>query len=165
MSIRYMPYESPIGTLHIFSLDEYIIRLDFAQSEERQQWFDKYFTNVAVEQGSCYVLKHMQRELDEYFAGHRKMFAVPYRLHGTDYRRGIWTLLEKIPYGQTITYGELARRSGHEKASRAVGGANHHNPISIVVPCHRVVGVNKSLTGYGGGLEKKEYLLKLEGSL
>ena len=105
------------------------------------------------------------RQLAEYFAGARRVFDLPLHPAGTAFRMKVWAELRKIPYGQTITYGELARRVGNGKAARAVGGANHHNPISIIIPCHRVIGADGSLTGYGGGLAMKEALLRLEGRL
>ena len=102
------------------------------------------------------------RQLDEYFAGRRTSFDVPVTLRGTDFQRGVWAALREIPYGQTVSYGQLADRLGHPTASRAVGLANGKNPISIIVPCHRVVGADGGLTGYGGGLERKQFLLDFE---
>ena len=100
--------------------------------------------------------------LDEYFAGKRTSFDLPLEPEGTPYRKKVWQVLTEIPYGQTMTYGEIARRTGNPQASRAVGGANHHNPIPIVIPCHRVIGAGGKLTGYAGGLPRKEFLLALE---
>jgi methylated-DNA-[protein]-cysteine S-methyltransferase len=109
------------------------------------------------------VLDLCQQELADYFAGKLKKFTVPLNPpQSTPFRMKVWDVLKTIPYGKTITYKELAVRIGNPKAIRAVGGANHHNPISIIVPCHRVIGANGSLTGFGGGLNAKEYLLKLE---
>ncbi len=104
-------------------------------------------------------------QLGAYFAGELKEFDLPLLLEGTEFQRKVWEALCGIPYGVTTSYGELARRLGEPQASRAVGLANGSNPISIVVPCHRVIGANGSLTGYGGGLERKEWLLKHEGAL
>lgn len=109
------------------------------------------------------VLRETQRQLEAYFSGTLREFDVPLRLEGTPFRLRVWEQLRKIPYGQVISYGELARRVGRPSASRAVGGANHHNPISIIVPCHRVIAASGSLCGYGGGLELKRTLLRLEG--
>ena len=86
-------------------------------------------------------------------------------MHGTDFERSVWAELERIPYGQTTSYGEIARRIGRPDRARAVGAANGRNPISVVVPCHRVIGADGSLTGYGGGLERKRFLLELEGGV
>lgn len=111
------------------------------------------------------LLADCARQLAEYFSGTRRVFDLPLHPVGTAFRMKVWSELQQIPYGQTITYGELARRVGNARGSRAVGGANHHNPISIIIPCHRVIGADGSLTGYGGGLDMKEALLRLEGSL
>ena len=112
--------------------------------------------------GSNQILDQAEAELKEYFAGERKEFTVPVRLMGTDFQKKVWAALAEIPYGGTATYGEIAARIGSPKACRAVGTANHHNPVPIIVPCHRVIGAGGSLTGYGGGLEVKAYLLTLE---
>lgn len=110
----------------------------------------------------CPLLERGAEELREYFAGERRSFDLPLSPAGTDFQRLVWDALLTIPYGQTVSYGQLARRIGRPNACRAVGMANHRNPISILVPCHRVVGADGSLTGYGGGLEKKRFLLELE---
>ena len=112
--------------------------------------------------GSDQILDQAEAELKEYFAGERKEFTVPVRLTGTEFQKKVWAALAEIPYGRTATYGEIAARIGKPKACRAVGTANHHNPVPIIVPCHRVIGAGGSLTGYGGGLEVKAYLLTLE---
>ena len=104
----------------------------------------------------------VKAQLAEYFAGERTEFDVPLALKGTTFQRVVWAHLRDIPYGATISYGELAKRIKEPKASRAVGAANGKNPISIIVPCHRVIGANGKLTGYGGGLPNKKILLDLE---
>ena len=103
-------------------------------------------------------------ELEEYFAGRRRQFDLPLAPQGTAFQVRVWRALGDIPYGQTISYGELARRIGHPRASRAVGLANGANPLPILVPCHRVIGANGALTGFGGGLPVKRALLALEGA-
>jgi methylated-DNA-[protein]-cysteine S-methyltransferase len=103
------------------------------------------------------------RQVQEYFRGERKDFDLPLRSRGTNFQQRVWSELRRIPYGETISYGELARRLGNPAAVRAVGRANGRNPISIVVPCHRVIGANGTLTGYGGGIERKAHLLAHEG--
>lgn len=103
------------------------------------------------------------RQLDEYFAGRRKVFDFPYRLHGTPFQEKVWEALREIPYGETRSYKDIAEAIGQPKAFRAVGMANHANPIFIVIPCHRVIGTSGALVGYGGGLEMKKALLELEG--
>lgn len=108
------------------------------------------------------LIKETKRQLDEYFAGKRKEFDIPTRLEGTEFQKRVWEELRKIPYGKTVTYKDIAEAVGCQKGFRAVGLANNRNPISIIYPCHRVIGSNGSLTGYGGGLDVKEKLLELE---
>jgi methylated-DNA-[protein]-cysteine S-methyltransferase len=111
------------------------------------------------------LLSHIRQcitELNEYFAGVRRDFTIPIRQDGTEFQQKVWLQLLKIPYGTTISYLELARRLGNSKLTRAVGGANHRNKLWIVVPCHRVIGADGSLTGYGGGLDCKQWLLQHE---
>jgi methylated-DNA-[protein]-cysteine S-methyltransferase len=104
-------------------------------------------------------------QLGEYFEGRRTSFDVPLALQGTQFQRRVWDALREIPYGETTSYGELARRLGSPRAMRAVGLANGRNPIAVIVPCHRVIGADGTLTGYGGGLERKRLLLELESRL
>jgi methylated-DNA-[protein]-cysteine S-methyltransferase len=108
------------------------------------------------------LLEPARRQLIEYFAGERTEFDLPLRPHGAQFQLDVWEALLKIPYGETASYGEIAREIGHPTAFRAVGAANGQNPIAIIVPCHRVIGSNGSLTGYGGGLPTKRALLDLE---
>jgi methylated-DNA-[protein]-cysteine S-methyltransferase len=108
------------------------------------------------------IFDRTRAQLEEYFAGTRREFDLPLAFRGTPFQRAVWTALLDIPYGETASYGELAQLLGKPAAARAVGLANGKNPISIVVPCHRVIGSTGSLTGYGGGLERKEYLLGFE---
>src|SRR5215218_1487275 len=108
------------------------------------------------------VLRQAAGQLDKYFVGKRKTFSVPLRLAGTKFQETVWQQITRIPYGQTITYTELAQRVGATDAIRAAGTATGRNPISIIVPCHRVVGKNGTLCGFAGGLDKKTHLLKLE---
>lgn len=110
------------------------------------------------------LLQWTRRELEEYFQGKRKEFSVPLKPDGTEFQKKVWKALTEIPYGETRTYGEVAAAVGNDKASRAVGMANHCNPILVIIPCHRVIGKNGKLTGYAGGLEKKTALLDLERS-
>ena len=108
------------------------------------------------------LLKEAARQLNEYFDGKRRMFDLPICPDGTDFQKSVWNGLLQIPYGETWTYGQMAAFVERPKASRAVGGACHNNPISIVIPCHRVVGATGALTGFGGGIEMKRWLLELE---
>jgi methylated-DNA-[protein]-cysteine S-methyltransferase len=109
------------------------------------------------------LLKTAKREVLEYFAGKRKAFSVPLAPEGTPFQRAVWREIAKVPFGETITYAELARRAGFPGSARAAGAATGRNPIGVIVPCHRIVGTNGSLTGYAGGLPKKKALLALEG--
>jgi methylated-DNA-[protein]-cysteine S-methyltransferase len=106
--------------------------------------------------------EEIREQLDAYFAGELEVFDLPLALHGTEFQLRVWEQLAKIPFGQTISYSELARRLGDPKLVRAVGLANGRNPVSIIIPCHRVIGADGSLVGYGGGLERKKWLLEHE---
>ena len=144
-----MEYKSPLGTLYITADNGFITGI-------------KYVNNSPVVSPHDEVLNLCKAELDAYFAGTLRAFTVPIRAVGTPFRMRVWEELRKIPYGETISYKTLANRINHPSAVRAVGGANHHNPINIIIPCHRVIGANGSLTGYGGGVEKKLFLLEHE---
>lgn len=108
------------------------------------------------------IIKETEKQLNEYFSGKRQVFGLPLNPKGTDFRKKVWEKLKTIPYGETRTYKDIAVMIGNPKASRAVGNANNKNPIGIIIPCHRVIGSNKKLIGYSGGIDKKEKLLKLE---
>lgn len=110
------------------------------------------------------LLERAREQMEGYFAGSLRVFDLPFALDGTDFQRLVWAALCEIPYGTTASYGEIARRIGRPRAVRAVGGANHNNPLAIVVPCHRVIGSDGSLVGYGGGLSVKQWLLDHERS-
>ena len=155
-------YESKIGALMIESGvcpkgGAALKRLDFPGED-----LAKSLPKAAGVSGDP-IMAQCVRELDEYFSGMRKIFDVPLMPEGTPFREKVWAELKRIPYGEAISYAELARRVGNPKASRAVGGANHNNPISIIIPCHRVIASNGSLCGYGGEVWRKEWLLKHEG--
>jgi methylated-DNA-[protein]-cysteine S-methyltransferase len=149
-----MEYVSPIGTLFLAAQDGFITELKFSASAMVQ--------TANPDPQSEAVLALCAKQLDEYFAGKRREFSVKVRATGTPFRELCWEQLQKIPYGETISYKELAKRIGKPAAVRAVGGANHNNPIAIIIPCHRVIGADGSLTGFGGGLEVKKFLLELE---
>ncbi|CAM5531863.1 methylated-DNA--[protein]-cysteine S-methyltransferase [Streptomyces aurantiogriseus] len=147
--------DSPYGPLTLVADDGVLCGLYMTEQRHRppQESFgprDDTFFGAAEEQ------------LEAYFAGELKEFTLELRLHGTPFQRAVWSELRKIPYGETRTYGELAEALGNPTASRAVGLANGKNPVGIIVPCHRVVGASGSLTGYGGGLDRKRRLLNLE---
>lgn len=131
----------------------------------RQELYCLSSTEQAQESWECLetpVLAMVKTQLSEYFAGKRKEFSVPLAPKGTDFQKKVWKELCNIPYGETRTYGQIAAAAGNPKASRAIGMANHNNPITILIPCHRVIGSNGKLTGYAGGLWMKEKLLRLE---
>ncbi len=153
-------YESPLGTLLIaVNESRALVRLDFIDQERSEHWR----AQVGQMQPSTAHCAEVVEQLQEYFAGERKAFTLALAAQGTPFQKQVWDLLLTIPYGVTTSYGDLARRIGTVNASRAVGLANGANPISIIVPCHRVIGANGALTGYGGGLERKRALLVLEG--
>lgn len=111
------------------------------------------------------LIKEAFRQITGYLSGKLRVFDLPLAPHGTEFQKRVWDVLLTIPYGRTLSYSEVAARAGSPRACRAVGMANHNNPVVIVIPCHRVIGKNGSLTGYGGGLDVKEKLLRLEGIL
>jgi len=147
---------SPVGPLFLAASMRGLVRLEF-QSRVRE--LNARTTHL---QESENVLAPYVGELEEYFAGRRREFSGPLDLRGTDFQLQCWRALLDIPYGETRTYRDIARAIGHPRAFRAVGMANNHNPIAIIVPCHRVIASDGSLCGYGGGLEIKRRLLDLE---
>jgi len=145
--------DSPIGPLGLVASDEGLGAVLFHSQGLRAE-------------GRSPVLAEAAAQLDAYFAGELVTFELPLELHGTEFQRRCWLALASIPYGQTVSYGEQARRLGlGGDAARAVGAANGQNPLPIVLPCHRVIGADGSLTGFGGGLETKRFLLEHEGAL
>jgi methylated-DNA-[protein]-cysteine S-methyltransferase len=154
----YTYIDSPIGRLLLRSDGTALTGLYMDSSAHPPRGMDTW-----VEDRNAQPLPDAVRQLDEYFAGRRREFDLPWRLDGTEFQQRVWKTLLEIRYGETWSYGELARRLGNPNASRAVGLANGRNPISIMVPCHRVIGADGSLTGYGGGLERKRWLLAHEG--
>ena len=153
-------YVSPLGAILLASDGAALVGLWF----EGQRHFARGL-GPACERSDLPVLAQAARWLDTYFSGRDPGFTPPLNLRGTAFEKSVWTELAKIPRGQTATYGEIAARLGLPRgAARAVGGAVGRNPVSLIVPCHRVVGANGRLTGYAGGLERKRFLLALEGS-
>jgi len=143
-------YSSPVGVIRITATNEGITGLDFVKKEGTSD------QNIP----SC--LKLCLRQLDEYFAGKRKDFDLNLSVEGTDFQTKVWNKLKQIPYGQTLSYGDIAKRLKKPNASRAVGMANNKNKISIIIPCHRVIGHDGSLTGYASGVWRKKWLLEHE---
>ena len=144
-------FHSPVGVLTLVEANGVLKELRFGERAEAGETLQ-----------ATPLLRKAEAELSEYFAGKRRAFTVPFAPDGTPFQQAVWKALLDIPYGQTATYGEIAKAVGKPKAARAVGMANHQNPLAIFYPCHRVIGANKKLVGYGGGLSTKEYLLVLE---
>ncbi len=143
--------QSPLGSLTLVEEDGALVQLAF----------DGY-TVLESEEVDSPLLREAERQLASYFAGQLQVFSLPLCTRGTPFQEKVWCALQKIPYGETRTYGELAAMIGQPTAARAVGGANHRNPLAIIIPCHRVVAAHGGLGGYGGGLDKKQWLLALE---
>jgi len=142
-------FQSPVGFLILKSDEQAITSVSFSETDIQ-------------EQNSCAILETCKEQLDNYFSGKSFAFDLPLSPEGTEFQQKVWVELLKIPYGETITYMELAVRLGDAKAIRAVGTANGRNPIAIIIPCHRVIGAGNKLTGYAGGIWRKKILLELE---
>lgn len=151
--MNYYTYKTKIGTIIIAEEENKICKIETIREKKE---------SIKGEKKETQLIKEAYRQIDEYLEGKRKEFDLPLLIKGTKFQEKVWNALLTIPYGETRSYGEIAKQIGNEKASRAVGGANHNNPIMIIVPCHRVIGANKKLVGYAGGLDLKETLLKLE---
>ena len=152
-TIYYSRLDSPVGPLLLVVSDRGLVALEFGR-KIRDGWVE------SAEKTAPHA-----RQLKEYFDGRRRCFDLPLDIRGTEFQKRCWQELLKIPYGETRSYADVARAIGNPSAARAVGLANGQNPIAIIVPCHRVIGSDGSLTGYGGGLETKRRLLELEGAL
>lgn len=164
MIIRLQRYHSPCGDLMLGSLEDKLCLCDWA-TETHREVVDKRLQRVLrvrYEENTSDVIQKTIRQLDEYFDGERTVFDIPLLFAGTAFQKEVWSKLLEIPYGKTVSYGELATQLSMPKAVRAVANANGANAISILVPCHRVIGSNHSLTGYAGGLAAKKQLLDLE---
>lgn len=146
-------YQTPIGKIGIAESDNQITDLYFESNTILAEKYNVKETDI---------LKEANKQLQEYFDGKRKDFCLPLAPSGTEFMKAVWNSLNSIPYGETRSYKEIAQSVNKTKAYRAVGLANNRNPIPIFIPCHRVIGKNKKLVGYGGGLEIKKYLLELE---
>ena len=142
-------YESPIGKIKIEVEDRSVIGV--------------YFSDESSEENRNELVDECKKQLEEYFNGKRKSFDLNIKfVKGTEFQLKVWNVLKEIPYGEKVTYKYIAEKINNPKAVRAVGGANNKNPISIIIPCHRVIGVNGKMVGYAEGIDKKEFLLKLE---
>lgn len=163
-TIRIQYYQSPCGKLILGSFEDKLCLCDWV-NEKRREKIDKRLQktlNAYYETGSSEVIMKTVTQLDEYFACKRTTFDIPLLLAGTDFQKAVWQELLNIPYGKTVSYGKLSQRLQHPKAVRAVASANGANSISILIPCHRVIGSNRALIGYAGGLSAKKTLLDLE---
>lgn len=162
--IKMSYYRTPAGDMAIGSYGDKICICDWVAGKRRNETQRRVCRSLGAEcvDGTSRVVEETIRQLDEYFAGERKVFKVPMVFTGTPFQCGVWAELMRIPYGETVSYAELARRIGQPRAVRAVAGANACNPMSVLVPCHRVTGSNNRLGGYGGGLDAKRLLLALE---
>lgn len=158
-TIRYLQMPTPVGPLLLAAGDDGLHLVEFHASRHPHPRADDW------QEGDNAVLAETRRQLDEYFAGDRRSFDLPLAPRGTVFQVQVWNTLATIPYGETISYAQLASRVGKPTAMRAVGAANGRNPLPIVLPCHRVIGADGSLTGFGGGLPTKAFLLHLEGAL
>ena len=146
-------YKSPIGVVEIIGNDEFISSILFLEQEN---------PDYPLSDETPHVLKECYSQLHEYFTGDRTQFTIPYQMAGTDFQNGVWDSLTKVPYGETASYRDIAITLRNEKATRAVGLANGRNRLSIIIPCHRIIGSNGKLTGYAGGLWRKDWLLQHE---
>ncbi len=161
--VAYRYHDSPIGPLLLAASERGLRALYMREHRHVSGTLDAGWRSAAESDGTAVaILQRAGRQLDEYFGGSRTAFDLPLDVEGSAFQRSVWQGLCAIPFGQTISYGELARRIGNARAVRAVGLANGRNPVSIVVPCHRVIGADGSMTGYGGGIERKVFLLALE---
>lgn len=154
----YQQFDSPVGELFLLASSDKLYAVLW-ESTVKQNLADSYILD-----NNNLLLKATIQQLNQYFHKERRQFDLPLSAQGTEFQQQAWKELSTIPYGQTISYGEQARRLGDKNKARAVGLANGCNPLSIVVPCHRVIGANGSLTGFGGGLQNKAFLLSLEAS-
>ena len=164
MSTSFTRIPSPVGELLVTASDSGVTGVYFPTPDRMPKDRAGWVEDDGRGRASAWLTR-ARRQLTEYFAGSRTTFDLPLDPSGTAFQQRVWEALRKIPYGTTTSYGELARRLGNGRATRAVGAANGQNPISIVVPCHRVVGAKGDLTGFGGGLDRKRWLLEHEGAL
>jgi methylated-DNA-[protein]-cysteine S-methyltransferase len=157
MSLAYKMIDSPVGKLKLVASHQGLVAILWQNDKPT-----RVRLNELTEDARHPLLLETERQLGEYFAGKRKTFSVPLDMRGTSFQKNVWHALLAIPFGETRSYGQLAKQLGNPQAVRAVGAANGRNPISIIVPCHRVIGSSGKLTGFGGGLETKAHLLNLE---
>jgi methylated-DNA-[protein]-cysteine S-methyltransferase len=155
LRIYYTEFPSPIGTLRLYGTDVAVVGL----------FTEGHSNRPPIGAGGCLdgsLLRAARTQIEEFFSGRRRLFDVPVELEGTPFQKRVWRELLAIPYGKTSNYGAVAARIGAPRAARAVGAANRCNPLSILIPCHRVIAASGAISGYGGGVERKRFLLALE---
>ncbi|QHS50662.1 methylated-DNA--[protein]-cysteine S-methyltransferase [Edaphobacter sp. 12200R-103] len=157
MSLSYKEIDSPVGKLKLVASAKGLVAILWHNDRPKRVPLGEM-----VEEPGQKVLVETEKQLTEYFAGERREFELPLDMRGTQFQKDVWDALVGIPFGETRSYGDLARQLGNPAASRAVGAANGKNPISIVVPCHRVIGSSGKLTGFAGGMDIKAHLLAME---
>ena len=165
MTTAYLTMPSPVGELLLTAVEEGLTSVWFEEHRHGGSVRAEWQRAETVGESAARALRAAREQLDAYFAGERTTFDLPLAATGTPFQERVWGALRTIPFGHTMSYGELAVRLGEPKAVRAVGSANGRNPISIIVPCHRVIGASGALTGFGGGIERKRWLLEHEGAL
>ena len=157
MQLVYMYMESPVGALKLVAHDHALVAVMWDNEDHKRVRLAELIENIQHP-----MLLKVKQQLEQYFAGQRQQFNLPLDFQGTDFQQQVWRALLTIPYGETRSYKDIALQIGNEKAVRAVGAANGRNPISIIAPCHRVIGSGGALVGFAGGLDKKQILLSLE---
>ena len=157
MQLVYMYMDSPVGALKLVAHDHALVAVMWDNEDHKRVRLAEL-----IEDHQHPMLLRVKKQLEQYFAGQRQQFDLPLDFQGTDFQQQVWQTLLTIPYGETRSYKEIAVQIGNEKAVRAVGAANGKNPISIIAPCHRVIGASGKLVGFAGGLENKDILLKIE---
>ncbi len=155
MEQSYFKYPSPLGILTVMFTKRGIHRISFNNNAKN----NNISKDIYIRECDYSIYKYIFGELNKYFTGKLEKFEVPVVLEGTDFQKSVWYELMKIPYGQSSTYGEIARAIGSPNAARAVGNANNKNKLPIIIPCHRVIGASGNLTGYAGGLDRKKWLI------
>ena len=157
MQLVYMYMDSPVGALKLVAHDQALVAVMWDNEDHKRVRLAELTENLQHP-----MLLKVKQQLEQYFAGQRQQFNLPLDFQGTDFQQQVWRALLTIPYGETRSYKDIALQIGNEKAVRAVGAANGRNPISIIAPCHRVIGSGGALVGFAGGLDKKQILLSLE---
>ena len=157
MQLVYMYMDSPVGALKLVAHDQALVAVMWDNEDHKRVRLAELIENIQHP-----MLLKVKRQLEQYFAGQRQQFDLPLDFQGTDFQQQVWHALLTIPYGETRSYKDIALQIGNQKAVRAVGAANGRNPISIIAPCHRVIGSGGALVGFAGGLDKKQILLSLE---